>query len=97
PIVMNNEIMTEKFKISAAKVVGEENIFPRGQGMGGEDFAYFANLKPGVMFELGIRNEELGYTVGVHNGKFMLDESALEIGVNIFVQFILDNMNGIQF
>ena len=97
PIVMNNEVMFERVKAAAQKVVGEKNIFPREQGMGGEDFSYFANEKPGCMFELGVRNDELGYTVGVHNGKFMLDESALEIGVNIFVQFILDNMNGIDF
>ena len=62
--------------------------------MGGEDFAYFAQQKPGCMFELGVRNEELGYTIGVHNEKFMLDEAALPIGSDIFVQFVMDNMNG---
>jgi amidohydrolase len=97
PIVINNEIVADRIRAAAQKVVGEENILPRAQGMGGEDFAYFAKEKPGCMFELGIRNDELGYTVGVHNGRFMLDENALEIGVNIFIQFILDNMNGIDF
>ncbi len=95
PIVMNNETVADKIIEAASKVIGKDNIKERKQGMGGEDFAYFALLKPGCMFELGVQNEELGYTVGVHNGKFMLDESALEIGVEIFVQFVLDNMNGI--
>ena len=96
PIVMNNEIVAEKIIEAAAKVIGKENIKDRPQGMGGEDFAYFAAEKPGCMFELGVRNEELGYTVGVHNGKFMLDENALSVGSDIFVQFVLDNQNGFE-
>ena len=96
PIVMNNEIVADKIIEAAAKVIGKENIKDRPQGMGGEDFAYFAAEKPGCMFELGVRNEELGYTVGVHNGKFMLDENALSVGSDIFVQFVLDNQNGFE-
>ena len=97
PIVINNETVADKIIEAAAKIVGKENIKERGQGMGGEDFSYFALEKPGCMFELGVRNEELGYTVDVHNGKFMLDENALSIGSDIFVQFVIDNMNGIKF
>ena len=96
PIVNNHEGLTELVRASLSKVVGAENIFLRQQAMGGEDFSYFANEKPGCMFHLGVRNEELGYTVAVHNGKFMIDERALEIGVSAFIQFVLDNMNGID-
>ncbi|MBR5140679.1 MAG: amidohydrolase [Clostridia bacterium] len=94
PIVINNDVVADKIIAAAEKVVGKDNIKHREQGMGGEDFAYFALEKPGCMFELGVRNEELGYTIGVHNEKFMLDEAALPIGSDIFVQFVLDNMNG---
>jgi amidohydrolase len=94
PIVINDERVADGIIAAAEKIVGKENILPREQGMGGEDFSYFANQKPGCMFELGVRNDDLGYTVGVHNGRFMLDESALDVGVNIFVQFVLDNMSG---
>ncbi len=97
PIVHNDTVITEKIRLAATKAIGEENITPkRIQSMGGEDFSYFANQKPGCMFRLGVRNEALGYTVGVHNGTFMLDESALQKGADIFVQFVLDNMNGIK-
>ena len=95
PIVINDETVADKIIEAATKVIGAENIKERAQGMGGEDFSYFANEKPGCMFELGVRNDELGYTVGVHNGRFMLDENALSIGSDIFVQFVLDNQNGI--
>ena len=96
PLVNNHPVITEKIKAAAEKVLGEGKVLPKGQGMGGEDFSYFANLKPGCMFHLGVGNKEKGYTVGLHNGKFMIDEAALELGVKIFIQFVLDNMNGID-
>jgi amidohydrolase len=96
PMVNNHPVITEKIREAAEKVLGEGKIIPKAQGMGGEDFSYFANLKPGCMFHLGTGNVEKGYTVGLHNGKFMIDESALELGVKIFIQFVLDNMNGID-
>ena len=97
PIVMNDETLVGHYRASAVKVVGEENMHENARAMGGEDFSYFANEKPGAFMRLGIRNEEKGTTVGVHNDRFNIDEDALEVGVNVFTQFILDNQNGIEF
>lgn len=97
PIVNNHPVIVKKIRAAAEKTVGKDNVLPRVQTMGGEDFSYFANLKPGCMFRLGVRNKEKGYTVAVHNGKFMIDEAALDIGVSVFVRFVIDNMNGIDF
>ena len=98
PIVLNNECVMKKLEEAAAKVLPAEKIKPKlTRGMGGEDFSYFAKVKPGGMYRLGVRNIEKCYTAGLHNSKFMLDEDALEVGVKIFVQFVLDNMNGIDF
>jgi len=97
PIVMNDERIMSKLEEAAAKVVSPDNIKPpEKRKMGGEDFAYFTNEKPGGMFRLGVKNTALGYTAGVHNSKFKIDESALSIGSDIMVQFVLDNMNGID-
>ena len=95
PIVNNNEILHDLVYASAVKVFGEENICTKSRGMGGEDFAYFANEKPGYMFRLGVRNEEKGIVHTAHTDKFDIDESGLKYGVALFVQFILDNMDGI--
>ena len=96
PTVINDGRITELVRESAVKVIGEKNILPhKTRGMGGEDFAYMLNEKPGCMFYLGIANEELGYTAGIHKDNFMIDESALSVGSDIFVQFVLDHMNGI--
>ena len=92
----NDERIVELVKKSAEKVIGKDQIVTHTRGMGGEDFAYFANIKPGCMFELGATTPGTKSAAGLHNSKLCIDESALDIGVNIFVQFVLDNMNGIN-
>ena len=97
PIVMNDERVMKKLEESALKLIPAEKIKPQeNRGMGGEDFSYFTNEKPGGMLRLGVKNEALFCTAGLHNSKFMIDESCLELGSSLFVQFVLDNMNGID-
>ena len=97
PILYNDETMTERVRAAAEKVVGADHIVPNGRGLGGEDFSYFTRLKPGCMFRLGTRNEERGIVSVGHTDTFDIDEAALEVGVRVFTQFILDNMGGIRF
>ena len=97
PIIHNHPVLTKRFRQSVVNVVGEENMHENARGMGGEDFSYFADIKPGAFMRIGVRNEEKGTTIGVHNDRFQLDEDALEYGVKAFLQFILDNQNGIEF
>ena len=97
PIVYNNETMIKRLHAAADRVVGKENIYENKRSMGGEDFSYFSMQKPGGYFRLGVRNEEKGIINGVHHDNFNIDESALEVGVQIFLQFVRDNMDGISF
>lgn len=96
PYVLNNKTVIGKINESAAKILGEENILPYIRGLGGEDFGFLSRKKPCGIFRLGTRKDEsTGYAL--HTVKFDLDEQAMESGVKIFVQFVLDNMNGIEF
>ena len=92
PILVNDETVSNHILAAAEKVVGKAGIKPYRRSMGGEDFSYFAQRKPACMFRLGVRNEEKGIVHGLHQDRFDIDEAALEIGVRIFVQFILDHM-----
>ncbi len=97
PILNNDATMTALMHQAAADVIGADHIGLHGRGLGGEDFAYFAQIKPCCLFRLGVRNEAKECTYLLHQDKFNLDEDALEIGSSIFVRFVLNNMNGIQF
>jgi metal-dependent amidase/aminoacylase/carboxypeptidase family protein len=45
---------------------------------------------------IGTRNEAKGITTLAHNNDFMIDEDVLDKGSATFVQFVLDNMNGVE-
>ena len=76
---------------AAAKVLGKENTFPRKEALGGEDFAYYMQYKPGAMFNIGIRDEGMP-NIAAHNGKLVVSENALEAAPKIYIQYVLDRM-----
>jgi len=91
PALINDLQIADKLEAAAIKVLGPENIFPRKEALGGEDFAYYMQHKPGAMFNVGILEESMPY-VPAHNGKLVISENALEAAPKIFVQYILDQM-----
>jgi amidohydrolase len=78
------------------KVVGKENVVRVEFGMGSEDFSRFTDIVPSVFFRFGIRNESKGINQLAHQVDFKLDEDALIFGAQNFVQFVVDNQNGID-
>lgn len=94
--VYNNPYLSELMLESMAKVVGKENAIKVEFGMGSEDFSRFTDIVPSVFFRLGIRNEEKGINQLAHQVDFKLDEDALIYGAQNFVQFVLDNQNGVD-
>lgn len=58
----------------------------------GEDFSAFSRVSPINYSFLGIRNEDKGYTSGLHTPTFNFDENILETGVNYYIG-ILDYYN----
>ena len=96
PSAHNDPAMYEAFVAAARKVVGGKNVIVLAPSPGAEDFAYYEKEKPGLLFGLGMRNEEKGCCYPAHNRDWDIDEDGLETGVKVFVQFVLDNMNGID-
>ena len=95
-VVYNNPHISDCVLSAAAKVVGKENIAQMPIKMSSEDFSQYLTKKPGVFIRLGTRNEKKGITTLPHNNDFMIDEDALDKGSATCVQFVLDNMGGID-
>ncbi|MBQ9997694.1 MAG: amidohydrolase [Clostridia bacterium] len=87
----NNPYVAELLRLSAIKAVGEENVFLAKQKMGSEDFSRMQEKRPGVFFTLGTDSK-----YPAHNGKFDINEEGLHLGAKVFVQFVIDNQNGID-
>ena len=94
--VYNNPYLSELVRASMVKVVGEENIRKVKPAMGSEDFSRYGEQVPAVFFRLGTRDEKAGCCTPAHNERFKMDDSKLENGAAAFVQFILDNQNGLD-
>ena len=94
--LVNHEEVSQRVLTSAAKIVGQDNVVTMPKKLSSEDFSFYAAEKPSAFLRLGTRNAEKGCTTLPHNNDFMLDEDALETGSSIFVQFVLDNMEGFE-
>ena len=84
------KIAESAFKI-AENFLGTENVKELEVRMTAEDFAYFTNEIPGLMYRLGTRNEAKGITHHLHTSTFDVDEKAIETGMG-FMSFLAIEM-----
>lgn len=97
PYVINDKRICRKVYESAAKLLGEEKIGSREKRtLGGEDFSFLCRKKPGMMFRLGSAGENPDTHAAGHSVAFDIDEGCLQVGIDMFTQFVLDNMDGIE-
>ncbi|NEO33370.1 MAG: amidohydrolase [Symploca sp. SIO3C6] len=89
PPVINNSQIAQLVRSVASEVVETpKGIVPECQTMGGEDMAFFLNAVPGCYFFLGSANQALDLAYPHHHPRFDFDETALNMGVEIFVRCV---------
>lgn len=80
PCVVNDPVLTERARKTAAELWGEENIEELALRMTAEDFGYYTERYPSLFFRLGAARPG-GGSGGLHTSAFDPDERALEYGV----------------
>jgi amidohydrolase len=93
PSVINDPACTALVEEEAVKVVGRENAILQGAKMGGEDFSYFLNERPGSFFYVGTRNEDRGLVWGHHHPRFDIDEEGLKYGIETMTRVAMRYLN----
>ena len=89
PPTVNDRAIAELVRSVAAEVVETPmGVVPECQTMGGEDMSFFLQQVPGCYFFLGSANPELGLAYPHHHPRFDFDETALGMGVEIFVRCV---------
>lgn len=91
PALHNDPTIVENIQAAAEKIIGAENILDKPESMGAEDFAYYLQHKPGAIFNLGTGTQGAP-VIPIHNRKLAVNEDSLTIAPQIFVQYILDQM-----
>jgi amidohydrolase len=89
PVVYNDPKLTTQMVPTLQRVAGDGNLLPGSQVAAGEDFAFYQEKVPGMLFNLGIRSKN-GPLIPVHSPKFTLDESALLLGVRAMSNLAID-------
>lgn len=89
PPVLNDQVIAKLVQSVAETVVETPaGIVPECQTMGGEDMAFFLQAVPGCYFFLGSANPERDLAYPHHHPRFNFDETALGMGVEIFVRCV---------
>ncbi|MEM8828783.1 MAG: amidohydrolase, partial [Cyanobacteria bacterium P01_G01_bin.19] len=89
PSTVNDSAIAELVRSVAAEVVETPiGVVPECQTMGGEDMSFFLQQVPGCYFFLGSANPEKGLAYPHHHPRFDFDETALGMGVEMFVRCV---------
>ena len=94
PVLENDPSVNELTRRAAARVVGADKIIELPVGsMGSEDFAFYTQKLPGAMFRLGVRAKNDAEPYPLHHPRLNVDESALPVGIAIFVEATRDYLS----
>lgn len=83
--IYNDKKITADFE-SITKNAGM-SVLPMPPRMSSEDFAWFLEKTPGMIFRFGTRNEALGYTALAHRCDFRIDEDGMKAPIQAFCEF----------
>jgi amidohydrolase len=92
PPTRNDPKIVELLLDVAEDIIGKERILEHKPEMGAEDFAFFTNLVPGAIFDLGCKIE--GDVRRHHDPRFDVDERCLPIGVAVLAETALRLLRG---
>lgn len=88
PVVNHPEIANLVRSVAEQVVETPVGIVPDCQTMGGEDMSFFLQAVPGCYFFLGSANPTKDLAYPHHHPRFDFDETALSMGVEIFVRCV---------
>ncbi len=95
PPTINNEEMSMFVEEICSEILGKDNVIVlKNPSMGGEDFAYYLQEKPGAFFWLGCGSDKYNYPL--HHEQFDMDEDALVIGSIIHSSLAIEYLGTID-
>jgi amidohydrolase len=92
PATVNDPALTAKMLPSLQAVVGADNVYAPPLQMGAEDFSFYAQQVPSMFFFVGATGPGIDPATAPsnHSPQFLLDESALDVGLRALLQVSLD-------
>jgi amidohydrolase len=83
PVLHNDEKLTELSKMKAVELLGPDHVEDMEIRMTAEDFAWFAQSIPAMMYRLGVKQPGSDQVYPLHTPGFRVDESAIKTGISL--------------
>jgi amidohydrolase len=90
----NNPELVRRMTPTLDRTAEAANVIEVEPHMGAEDFAEYAQRKPGFFIFLGVCNEAIGAVHNLHTPKAMVDEAALPLGSRLLATLAIDFLRG---
>ena len=96
PVTFNDPALTRRMRPSLVAVAGADKVVETPLQMGAEDFSFYAKEVPSMFVFVGATSAGLDPVTapGNHSPQFLLDESALDLGLRAMLQVTLDYLHG---
>ncbi|WP_422122386.1 M20 family metallopeptidase [Planococcus sp. X10-3] len=94
PPLINDDALVLTMEQALTKHLGEANIdYLKEPSMGGEDFAFYLEHIPGMLFRLGTGTDNERTRRPLHNAGIVFDEQAIPAGVTAMSGFAIEYLN----
>jgi len=90
PVLHNHEQITLEASNLAKHLLGNDRVEDMDIRMTAEDFAWFTQSIPGMMYRLGVRDPASEQVYPLHTSRFRADEAALKTGISLFAFLALE-------
>lgn len=87
--LLNDKTVTEEVRAVAENIVGKEGVIEMSKSLGADDFADYLAVTPGCYAYVGIHSDKPNTGIAHHHGLFDMDERALVISCNLYVDYAL--------
>ncbi len=92
PCLENDEALTERSKVAAVELLGEENFHDLDIRMTAEDFAWFAQKFPACFYRLGVGYNDGTVVGGLHSPNFLPNEDAIKTGMQMMATLAMNSL-----
>jgi amidohydrolase len=83
PALKNDPELTIRSRKFAVELLGEEHVTDMDIRMTAEDFAWYAQKYPAMLYRFGVQPPGTGKVYPLHSGKFIADDRALKTGMSM--------------
>jgi amidohydrolase len=83
PVLVNHTRITKEAARCASELLGPEQVEELEIRMTAEDFAWFTQKIPGIMYRLGVRKPGSSENYPLHTSGFRVDETSIQTGISL--------------